>query len=135
MNYEITEIEGIAVAYSAKLGEAGITDTKGLLELCCDKKGRVATAEKTGISEKLLLTWVNMADMMRINGVGRQYAELLHAAGVDTIKELRTRNADNLAAKMAEVMAEKKITKASPAASVVQDWIDKAKDMEPLITH
>jgi hypothetical protein len=76
-----------------------------------------------------------MSDMMGINGVGGQFAELLHGAGEDTVKELRTRNADNLAAKMAEVKEEKSITKAAPAASVVQGWIDQAKDMEPRITH
>lgn len=135
MNYEITEIEGVGESYGAKLNEAGIKDTQALLTQCCDKAGRSATAEKTGISEKLLLTWANMADLMRLKGVAGQFAELMHGSGVDTVKELRTRNAENLAVKMAEVKEDKGYTKASPAASVVQGWIDQAKEIEPLITH
>jgi len=135
MSYEISEIEGIGDKYSAKLAEAGIENTDDLLEKCGAKKGRVATAEATGISEKLILTWANMADLMRIKGVGRQYAELMHAAGVDTIKELRHRNAENLATKIEEVNAEKNLAKATPAAKMVQGWIDSAKEMEPAITH
>ena len=135
MAYKIDEIEGIGPAYAAKLKDAGLETTDDFLKMCCDAKGRDAAAEKTGISEKLILSWANMADLMRVNGVGRQYAEVLHAAGVDTIKELRTRNAENLAAKMKEVNDEKNLANACPSASVVQDWIDKAATMEPLITH
>lgn len=135
MGYKIDEIEGIGASYAAKLAEAGIDSTDDLLEKCGAKKGRVAVAEATGISEKLILTWANMADLMRVKGVGRQFAELMHAAGVDTIKELRTRNAENLAAKVEEVNAEKALAKATPVASQVQDWIDAAKEMEPTITH
>ena len=135
MAYKIDEVEGIGPAYAAKLQEAGINDTEDFLKLCCDAKGRDDIAEKTGISGKLILSWANMADLMRVNGIGGQYAEILHAAGVDTIKELRTRNADNLAEKMDEVNKEKNLANACPNASVVQGWIDKAKDMEPLITH
>ena len=135
MSYQIDEIEGIGPTYAAKLKDAGIDNTDDFLKLCCDAKGREEAAQKTGISEKLILTWANMADLMRVNGIGRQYAEILHAAGVDTIKELRTRNATNLAAKMKEVNDEKNLANACPSESVIEDWIDKAKDMEPLITH
>ena len=86
MAYKIEEVEGIGPSYGAKLKEAGIDDTDDFLKLCCDAKGRKEAAEKTGISEKMLLTWANMADLMRVNGVGKQYAEILHAAGVDTIR-------------------------------------------------
>ena len=135
MSYKIDEIEGIGPAYAAKLKDAGIDTTDDFLQLCCDAKGREATAKSTGISEKLILSWANMADLMRVNGVGRQYAEVLHAAGVDTIKELRTRNAENLAAAMKQVNDVKNLANACPSAAVVQDWIDKAKAMDPLITH
>jgi len=135
MSYKIDEIEGIGPAYATKLNAAGINTTDDFLKLCCDAKGRESTAKETGITEKLILTWANMADLMRVNGVGRQYAEVLHAAGVDTIKELRTRNAENLAAAMKTANDEKNLANACPSASVVQDWIDKAKEMDPLITH
>jgi predicted flap endonuclease-1-like 5' DNA nuclease len=82
-----------------------------------------------------LLKWANMADLMRISGVGEEFSELLEAAGVDTVKELRNRNAENLAAKMAEVNAEKKLTRALPSAKTVAKWVDQAKELKPLITH
>lgn len=135
MSYKIEDIEGIGPSYAQKLADAGITTTDDFLKACCDAKGRDATAQKSGISEKMILSWANMADLMRVKGVGGQYAEILHAAGVDTIKELRTRNAENLAAKMDEVNKEKNLANACPSATVVQGWIDAAKDMEPLITH
>ena len=106
MSYKIQEIEGIGPAHAEKLAAADIDTTGELLKLCCDAKGRKATAEKTGVSESQLLKWANMADLMRISGVARQYSELLEAAGVDTVKELRNRNAANLAAKMAEAVRE-----------------------------
>lgn len=135
MAYKIDEIQGIGPAYREKLSTAGIQTTEDLLARCGDAAGRKNVSGKTGLSEAQLLTWANMADMMRVSGIGPQYAELLEAAGVDTVKELRTRNAENLAAKMAEINGQKNLAKSSPAASVVQDWLDKAKNLEPAISH
>ena len=135
MASKIQEIEGIGPAYAEKLTAADISTTDDLLKLCCDAKGRASTAEKTGVSEAQLLKWANMADLMRISGIGRQYAELLHAAGVDTVKELRTRNADNLAAKMNEINEDKKLTKGQASAATVGDWIKKAGEINPKMTY
>jgi predicted flap endonuclease-1-like 5' DNA nuclease len=135
MGYKIEEIEGIGPAYSEKLAAADISTTDDLLKLCCDARGRKATAEKTGVSEGQLLKWVNMADLMRISGVGSEYSELLEAAGVDTVKELRNRNAANLAAKMAEVNETRKLTRALPAEKAVSQWIEQAGTLDPLISH
>ena len=135
MKYRIDEIEGIGPAFKEKLTEAGITDTEKLLETCASKSGRVKMSEQTGLTTGQLLKWADMADLMRVSGIGRQFGELLKASGVDTIKELRTRRADNLTAKLAEVNAEKKLAKAVPAESQVQKWIDSAKETEPLISH
>ena len=135
MGYKIDEIEGIGPANAKKLAAADISTTEGLLKLCCDAKGRKATAEKTGIGEGQLLKWANMADLMRISGVGSEYSELLEAAGVDTVKELRNRNAANLAAKMAEVNATKKLTRTVPSEKVVSKWVEQAGALDPLITH
>lgn len=135
MAYGIEEIEGIGPAYAEKLSAAEIKTTDDLLKLCGSKAGRSATAEKTGCSEGQLLKWSNLADLMRVSGIGPQYSELLEAAGVDTIKELRTRNAENLAAKMEEVNKEKNLANASPSAKTIQGWVDAAKDMEPAISH
>ena len=135
MAYKISEIEGIGPSYQEKLSAASIATTDDFLKACCDSKGRKSVSEQTGIGESQLLKWANRADLMRISGVSGQYSELLECSGVDTVKELRTRNAENLATKMAEVNGEKNLCKSVPAESVVQGWIDQAKDMEPTITH
>jgi len=106
-----------------------------LLEKCGSAKGRNAVAEATGLSTRQLLKWANMADLMRISGVGEEYSELLEAAGVDTVKELKHRNADNLADKMKEVNETKKLTRQVPAAGQVEKWIEQAGSLEPKITH
>ena len=135
MSYPIEEIEGIGPSYGAKLKTAGTSPTHALLKACAKKSGRKKVADETGISEKLVLEWTNLADLMRIKGIGKQFSELLEAAGVDTVKELRNRNAENTAAKMAEVNAEKKLTRSVPAASMVADWVAQAKAMDPIIEY
>lgn len=135
MSYKIEEIEGIGPAMGKKLALANIKTTADLLKACCDKKGRSATAEVTGCSTTQLLKWVNMADLMRISGVGQEFSELLEAAGVDTVKELRNRNAANLAVAMKATNEKKKLTRVTPSEKTVQGWIDQAKTLDPLITH
>jgi predicted flap endonuclease-1-like 5' DNA nuclease len=135
MAHKIDEIEGVGPAYAAKLEPAGIKTTDDLLKLCCDAGGRKAVAEKTGLSTTLLLKWANLADLMRISGIGSEYSELLEAAGVDTVKELRNRRADNLAAQMAEVNTRRKLVRVVPSEKVVSGWIEQAGTLEPLISH
>lgn len=135
MSKRIQDIEGIGPTYAEKLKKEGIHTTEKLLEIGANKKGRQELAEKTSISEKYILNWVNMCDLFRINGVAGQFAELLECAGVDTVKELRTRNAENLATKMAEVNAQKKLCKVSPNAAMVAKWIDQAKTLDPMVSH
>ncbi len=135
MNYKIEQIEGIGPAWAGKLATAGITDTEGLLRHCGDAAGRQRVAQASGVSADQLLKWVNLADLMRIKGVGSEYSELLEAAGVDTVKELRTRNAQNLAAKMEEVNAAKKLTRATPAPKVVEEWISEAGRLPAMVSH
>ena len=135
MSYKINEIEGIGPSYAEKLAAAEIISTDHLLDKCGSAGGRKSIASATGVNEGQLLKWANMADLMRISGIGPEYAELLEAAGVDTVKELKHRNAENLATKMEEVNAVKNLSNASPAASVIQGWIDAAKGMDPKISH
>ena len=135
MVYKIDEIEGIGPSYREKLATAEIKTTDDLLKLCCDSKGRKAISEATSIGEKQLLRWANMADLMRISGVGQEYSELLEAAGVDTVKELRNRNAENLAAAMKTVNDEKKLARSTPSATSVTKWVVQAKTLDPLISH
>lgn len=135
MGYSIVKIEGIGPTYAEKLEAAGIRSTDGFLKHCADKKGRRHVAEKTGVSEGHLLKWANMADLMRIQGIGPQFGELLEAAGVDTVKELRNRKADNLAQKLAEVQQAKRLTRVSPSEAQVKAWIEEAKSLPPVISH
>lgn len=135
MGYKIDDIEGIGPAFKAKLAEAGITNADQYLEKAKSAAGRTALADETGISKKLILTWANRCDLMRLKGVGGQFAELMEAAGVDTVKELRRRNAANLTAKMNEVNAEKNLTKGQVSETQVQGWVAQANELEPMITH
>ena len=135
MAKKITEIEGIGPVYQEKLAAAGIKTVEGLLEAGASKSGRKKIAEDSGLDESKILVWVNMADLFRINGVASQFAELLKAAGVDTVKELRNRNAENLHAKLVEVQEEKKITRTVPALSQVTDFVEQAKKLEPMVTY
>jgi len=135
MSYKIKEIEGIGPAYAEKLATAQIKTTDDLLNLCCTPAGRQSVAETTGMNAAVILRWTNMADLMRINGIGPQFSELLKGSGVDTIKELRNRNAANLAVKMAEVNSEKNLTRVSPPETTINTWIEAAKNMEPKLTY
>ncbi|SHL60944.1 DUF4332 domain-containing protein [Roseibium suaedae] len=135
MSYPIIDIEGIGPVYAAKLGEQGIKTTGDYLEHAKDPKGRKALAEATGIDDSRILKWANMADLMRIKGVGEEYSELLEAAGVDTVKELKHRNAENLTAKMAEVNETKKLVRQVPSESQVAKWVEQAKELPPVLTY
>lgn len=131
----ILDIEGIGPVYAEKLKEIGIRTAEKLLEEGKTKKGRIKIAETAGVSEKLVLTWVNHADLFRIKGIASQYAELLEAAGVDSVPELAQRRADNLAEKMEEVNAEKKLVRLTPGLKRVESWIDQAKKLDRVVTH
>ncbi len=135
MAKKIVEIEGIGPVFADKLSKAGVVTVENLLDKGATRTGRKNIAETSGIDEGKVLDWVNMADLFRIKGIGPQYSELLKAAGVDTVKELRNRNADNLHAKLVEVQAEKKITRAVPALKQVVKFVDQAKNLPPIVTY
>lgn len=135
MAKKITEIEGIGPKMAEKLAEHDITTVEGLLEKGGDKKGRDAIAEATGIPLKKVLTFVNMADLFRIKGVGSQYAELLQAAGVNTVVELSKRKPENLQAKMQELNEEKKLTRQPPATATVEKWVAMAKELPRVVNY
>lgn len=135
MNYPIADLERLTPGVAAKLKAAGIRTSGRLLEKAKDPKGRKLLAEKTGIDEKCILRWANMADRMRIKGVGEDYAELLEAAGVDTVKELKYRNPRNLARAMAEVNVKRKLVRLLPTEKTVVRWIEHARKLELKITY
>ncbi len=135
MAYNVETIEGVGTVYAEKLNAAGVKTTENLLAKCATSKGRKELAEETGISDKLILKWTNHSDLMRINGVAGQFAELLEAAGVDTVKELKHRVPANLKAKLDEVNAEKNLVNRVPNLPEVEKMIAQAKELEAVITY
>ena len=131
----LNEFEGIGETNKEKLKDAGFTTTDQLLEAGATPAGRKNIAESSGISEKLILRWVNMADLFRIKGVGEEYSDLLEAAGVDTVPELAQRNAENLHQKVEEVNAEKNLVRRAPSLNEVMDWINQAKDLPRKVNY
>lgn len=132
---KIIEIEGIGETYAKALEGAGISTVEKLLDEGGSPTGRKNIAEKTGLTTQRVLEWVNRADLMRINGVGSEYSDLLEAAGVDTVKELATRRADNLHAKMEELNTAKKLVRRTPTAGEVEKWVAEAKTLPAKVSY
>jgi predicted flap endonuclease-1-like 5' DNA nuclease len=135
MSYSINDIAGIGPDYAERLRAVGIRTTARLLDAARNPKGRKQLAAKTGLDEKRILGWANLADRMRIKGVGEDYAGLLQAAGVDTVKELKYRNPAKLARAMAEANAKRKLVRVLPSDQAIQRWIDQAKRLQLKITY
>lgn len=135
MSYPLTAIDGMDEETVQTLKAAGIRTTTGLLEAAKDAKGRKALAAKTGLDEKLLLKWANVADRMRIKGIGREHAELLRVAGVDTVRELKHRNALKLARAMKAANEKRRLVKFLPSEKHVTKWIEQAKKLPLKISY
>jgi len=135
MNRSIQDIEGIGPKYAEMLGQAGITHTEQLLANGGTAKGRDEIVQRCGINGKLVLKWVNMSDLFRIKGIAGQYAELLEAAGVDTVKELRHRNPANLVEKMRELNKEKNLVRAVPSLKSVESWVEQATKLKAAVHY
>ena len=132
---KLTKVEGIGEFYAQKLQEAGIGTTQALLQKGASPQGRQEIAEKTDISERLILEWVNHVDLFRIKGVGEEYSDLLEEAGVDTVPELAQRNAEHLYQKLVAVNQEKKLVRQLPGQAQVSDWIGQAKRLPRVIIY
>lgn len=135
MTYKIIDIEGIGNVNAKKLVEAGINTVDDLLQKAKNPAGRKTLEETTGISGKSILKWTNHADLMRINGVGPQFSELLEAAGVDTVKELKHRVAENLQQKLEEINNKKNLVNRVPSVSEVLKMIDQAKELPAIMEY
>jgi predicted flap endonuclease-1-like 5' DNA nuclease len=131
----VRAIEGIGEVYSKRLHEIGISTVEALLENGASPQGRQTLAEQSQISRKLILKWVNRADLNRIKGVAEEYADLLETAGVDTVPELAQRNPENLLQAMINAGQKRNLVRKMPALSQVQDWIDQAKQLPRVVTY
>jgi predicted flap endonuclease-1-like 5' DNA nuclease len=132
---KIIDVEGIGPKYAGKLEKAGVGSTDSLLKMGATPAGRKEIASKSGISDSLILEWVNHADLYRIKGVGSEYSDLLEEAGVDTVVELAQRKAANLVAKLVEVNTGKKLVRKLPTQDQVEDWIAQAKKLPRVIKY
>jgi len=131
----LLKVEGIGQAYAEKLARIGISTTQALLEKGASPRGRDEIAERTGISAKLILRWVNHVDLFRIKGVGEEYSDLLEAAGVDTVPELAQRRVANLHHMLGQVNREKKLVRQLPSETQVEQWIEQAKGLPRKVTY
>ena len=134
-SHDLAYVEGIGEVYAGKLREVGIDTPQALLERGATPQGRKELAEAADISQHLILEWVNHVDLYRISGVGSEYADLLEAAGVDTVVELAQRNPNNLFEKLSEVNAEKKLVRKLPTLAQVEDWVTQAKGLPRVISY
>jgi predicted flap endonuclease-1-like 5' DNA nuclease len=134
-NYQIEDVEGIGSVRGGKFRACDVKDTDALLANGRTPKQRADLAEKTGLSEKLILKYVNMVDLYRVNGIGSEFSELLEASGVDTVPELAQRDAENLAKKLSEVNEAKQLTRRVPGATEVAKWIEQAKTLPRAIEY
>lgn len=132
---KIEKIEGIGPAYGEKLRNVGITTVEALLEAAASPQGRKELAEKTDITETLILEWANLADLFRIKGIGEEYSDLLEEAGVDTVVELARRNPENLYNTIKEINDEKKLVRALPGPNQVKSWVEQAKELPRVMTY
>jgi len=135
MSYSIKDIEGIGSADSKKLAKAKVRTTGALLKAAKTKSQRKTLAATSGVTEKKILEWANRADLMRVRGVAEEYSDLLERAGVDTVKELATRNAENLAKKMEDINKRKKVVRLVPSEKTVKKWIAHAKKLRPTLQY
>jgi predicted flap endonuclease-1-like 5' DNA nuclease len=131
----IIDIEGIGPVYAERLKAVDVNTVEALLEKGATRKGRKELEKSTGISHSLILEWVNMADLFRVKGIGEEYSDLLEESGVDTVKELALRNAENLHAKLEEVNNEKKLVRRTPTPESVKDWIEQAKSLPRVVEY
>jgi predicted flap endonuclease-1-like 5' DNA nuclease len=136
MSNKISDIEGIGTAFAGKLKKANVRSVQAMLKQGGSKTGRKNLAQKTGIDETLILKWVNMADLYRVKGIGSEYSELLEKAGVDTVKELKNRKAQNLYDKLKEVNSSgRPLVRLVPGLKRIESWIEQAKKLDPKVTY
>lgn len=132
---KILDIEGIGPKYAELLAKEGIKTVEGLLKAGSKAKDRKKISDALQISEKLILEWVNHADLFRVKGIGEEYSDLLEEAGVDTVPELAQRNPVNLLEKMQEANGQKKLVRRLPVLSQVESWVKQAKSLPRVIDY
>lgn len=129
----IDQVAGITHKDATKLRKHGVRTSKGLIEAAASRKDRADLSDATGIDPRDLQQWINHSDLMRVKGVGAEYAELLVAAGVDTLRDLRRRNPTALLAKIIGLNGDSKVVQRLPTESMVEGWIEAARGLDPSV--
>lgn len=131
----IDEIRPLAHQDATRLRKAGIRTTEALLRRAATRSGRAELSGDSGLATAELLRWVNFADLMRVRGIGAEYAELLTVCGVSTVPELRRRNGVTLTAKLHAVNQKKDLVQRLPTQAMVEGWIERAGALDPVVRH
>jgi predicted flap endonuclease-1-like 5' DNA nuclease len=129
----IDQVAGISHKDATKLRKAGVRTSKGLIDAAAGRRDRADLAVVTGIDQRDIQIWVNHSDLLRVRGVGAEYAELLVAAGVDTLRDLRRRNPTALLAKIIGLNGDIRVVQRLPTESMVEGWIDAARELPPSV--
>lgn len=131
----IDSIAGLGVRQATTLRKARIRTTEGLLKRGATRAGRKRLAKATGLSEELIMAWVNRADLMRVKGIGREYSDLLGATGVETVRELRTRKPANLHSRLVKVNEKKHLVRRLPTTEMVEGWVAHASKLNSQVKY
>lgn len=131
----LTSIKGLGNTYLQRLRDAGIRSLNALLLHARTRKGRQEIATEVGVSDKQVLEWAGRADIQRVLGVGPEYADLLRAAGVETVPELARRNPENLHARILEVNEAKKLVRKAPTVTQVEKWVANAGQLPRVVEY
>jgi predicted flap endonuclease-1-like 5' DNA nuclease len=131
----IDSIECIEIKEATRLRKNGVRTTEALLKKAGTRRGRKDLASATGLADREVLDWVNRADLMRVKGIGAEYSDLLEAAGVDTVKELKTRSPAALTKRMGTINSKKKLVRRLPTETMVVRWVNEAKKLKPAVRY
>lgn len=131
----LKKLSGLETGVVERLRSAGIRTSDKLLDAAKSLKGRKELSRKTGIGPKELLRYANIADKLRVKGLGQGYAELLCHVGVDTVRELKYRNPEKLAAAMHRKNDKLKLVRLVPTEKAVGRWIEAAKKLPQEISY
>ena len=135
MSLTLGELRGITDSVLNALKAQGISDSDSLLEATKTPQDRKTLSSATGVDGKVILELANRADLARIKGIGRVYSDLMEEAGVDTVKELAQRSADNLHAKLIQINSVRQFTQRPPSVEQIGDFVEQAKSLPRMLDY
>lgn len=125
----------IGYGEAAKLNAAEIDRVSTFYKQGATPDGRAALAAATGLDADTILTIEKKLDLMRIKGIGPKYATLLILSGVASVPDLARRNAENLAASLAETNNVQHVVEELPGENDVPKWIAQAQELPRVVVY